>query len=142
MSQANEADSKTASEAHDNSIVNALREKRHLGCDVWDYSPDTSLFLGKVTGDRYYAKSLMYSDASAAATVTTEQPPDPVNHPSHYTQSAIEPIDAIEAWGLGFNLGNAVKYIARHQHKGSPIEDLRKAKWYLDRAIQRMEEGA
>jgi hypothetical protein len=60
---------------------------------------------------------------------------DPVNNPRHYTFGAIQPIDAIEAWNLGFNLGNTVKYIARADHKGSTLEDLKKARWYLDREI-------
>ena len=64
---------------------------------------------------------------------------DPIHRPAHYTQSAVEPIDAIEAWGLGYHLGNVVKYIARHQHKGRPIEDLKKAAWYLAREIGRLE---
>lgn len=67
---------------------------------------------------------------------------DPINHPPHYTFSAIEPIDAIEAWGLGFCTGNAVKYLARHRHKGRPLEDLKKARWYIDREIARLEREA
>jgi len=62
---------------------------------------------------------------------------DTVNHPKHYTQGRIEVIDAIEAWGLGFSLGNAVKYIARADHKGAPVEDLRKALWYIQRELDR-----
>ena len=62
-----------------------------------------------------------------------------VNHPSHYNTGNIEVIDAIEDWGLDFNAGNVVKYVARHQHKANPIEDLKKARWYLDRLIERME---
>jgi len=63
---------------------------------------------------------------------------DPINHPAHYTQGKIEPIDVIEDWGLGVCLGNCVKYIARAPHKGSALEDLRKAAWYLDREIWRL----
>jgi hypothetical protein len=63
--------------------------------------------------------------------------PDPVHGPAHYTYSEIEPIDAIEAWGLGFHLGNVVKYLARAGHKGNRLEDLRKAAWYLHREIDR-----
>jgi len=63
-------------------------------------------------------------------------PDDPIN-PKHYTDSAVEPIVAIEAWNLGFCLGNAVKYIARAGRKGDRLEDLRKARWYLDREIAR-----
>ncbi len=60
---------------------------------------------------------------------------DPVNHPSHYTQGGIETIDFIEAKKLNYNLGNVVKYITRADHKGNRIEDLQKAKWYLEREI-------
>ena len=60
-----------------------------------------------------------------------------VNHPSHYNVGKIEVIDAIEDWGLNFSLGNAVKYIARADHKGKPIEDLEKARWYIEREIER-----
>ena len=62
-----------------------------------------------------------------------------VNHPTHYNTGNIEVIDAIEDWGLDFNAGNVVKYVARHQHKKNPVEDLKKARWYLDRLIERME---
>lgn len=65
--------------------------------------------------------------------------PDPINHPSHYTHGTIEPIDVIEDWQLSFSAGNAVKYIARHQHKGTAIQDLKKASWYLNREIERLE---
>lgn len=61
--------------------------------------------------------------------------PDSINHPAHYTASSHEPIDVIEAWGLGFHLGNVVKYIARAKHKGNELQDLKKARWYLDRCI-------
>lgn len=60
-----------------------------------------------------------------------------VNHPRHYNTGMFEVIDVIEDWELGFNLGNAVKYIARADHKGKPIEDLEKAVWYLQRELAR-----
>ena len=62
-----------------------------------------------------------------------------VNHPSHYNQG-IEPIDIIESWGLNFSLGNAIKYILRSQYKGNQIEDLEKARWYIDREINRLKD--
>ena len=62
-----------------------------------------------------------------------------VNHPPHYTKGGIEAIDVIEAWDLGFHLGNAIKYIARAGRKGDAAEDLRKAIWYLEREISRFE---
>ena len=60
---------------------------------------------------------------------------DLVNHPDHYNVGKIEVIDAIEEWGLGFHAGNVIKYVARYKQKGKPLEDLRKARWYLDRLI-------
>jgi hypothetical protein len=60
-----------------------------------------------------------------------------VDHPKHYNVGDIEVIDAIEAWKLGFNLGNVVKYVARADYKSKPLEDLKKAKWYLEREIER-----
>lgn len=67
---------------------------------------------------------------------------DPVNHPSHYTYSSIEPIDAIEAWQLPYHLGNVVKYVSRagHKDKSKTIEDLKKASWYLSRYIAKLEQ--
>ena len=63
---------------------------------------------------------------------------DPVSHPSHYTYGKIETIDYIEDKGLGFNLGNVVKYVSRAGHKDDIIQDLEKARWYLDREITRL----
>lgn len=60
-----------------------------------------------------------------------------VAHPKHYNIGSIEVIDAIEDWKLGFHLGNAVKYVARADHKNNPVEDLKKAIWYLQREIER-----
>lgn len=66
-----------------------------------------------------------------------------VDHPSHYggAENPYEVIKVIEAWGLDqdFCLGNTVKYIARAGRKGAAIEDLKKARWYLDRAISNRE---
>lgn len=66
---------------------------------------------------------------------------DNVDHPSHYNKGKFEVIDVIEDWKLGFSLGNAIKYIARAEHKESALEDLKKARWYLDREISRIEGG-
>jgi hypothetical protein len=60
---------------------------------------------------------------------------DLVNAPPHYTTGGIETIDFIEAKQLNYNLGNAVKYISRADHKGNRIQDLQKAKWYIEREI-------
>lgn len=61
---------------------------------------------------------------------------DVINHPSHYTRGKIEVIDFIEDQQLPYHLGNVIKYIARAGHKGDKLEDLKKARWYLDRYIK------
>lgn len=66
-----------------------------------------------------------------------------VNSPSHYHKaSGVEVIVAIEAWGLGFCLGNVIKYVARAGRKdsGTRIEDLHKARWYLNRELEAQEQ--
>lgn len=84
----------------------------------------------------------MFSDkqreawAAAAVGLAEAAPaPDLVNHPPHYKSGGIESIDVIEAFSLGFCLGNVVKYVLRHGKKGDALSDLRKARWYLDRHI-------
>jgi hypothetical protein len=64
-----------------------------------------------------------------------------VDHPSHYggVDNPYEAIKVIEAWDLGFSLGNAVKYIARAGKKDDELEDLKKARWYLDHIIAKVE---
>ena len=66
---------------------------------------------------------------------------DSVNHPSHYTDGKIEVIDFIEDKKLNYHRGNAIKYIARagKKNKKKEIEDLRKAIWYLNREIERLQ---
>jgi hypothetical protein len=70
-----------------------------------------------------------------------------INHPAHWfcpsphggADNPYEAIKVIEAWGLGFHLGNTVKYIARAGKKDPTLQDLKKARWYLDRQISTME---
>ena len=63
-----------------------------------------------------------------------------VNHPSHYggKDNPYEAIKVIEAWDLGFNLGNAVKYISRVGKKLNTLEYLEKANWYINREINKL----
>jgi len=65
---------------------------------------------------------------------------DSVNHPDHYKWLPVEAIEITEHFN--FTLGNALKYIIRADHKGKPIEDLEKARWYLDREIQRRKKSS
>jgi hypothetical protein len=62
----------------------------------------------------------------------------------HYGALSPMPIEVIEAWGLGYGLGAAVKYIARHGRKPGvdAVEDLRKAMWFIQREIDRLERGS
>jgi hypothetical protein len=63
-----------------------------------------------------------------------------VNHPDHYGGDTVyETIKVIEAWELGFHLGNTVKYISRAGKKGDMLTDLRKAQFYLNRKIKQLE---
>lgn len=63
-----------------------------------------------------------------------------ISHPQHYGGDTVyETIKVIDAWGLNFNLGNCVKYISRAGKKESLLEDLRKARWYLDHEIFKLE---
>jgi hypothetical protein len=64
-----------------------------------------------------------------------------VDHPAHYQANGLEAIDVIEAFALGFNLGNATKYVLRAGRKGDAVEDLKKARWYLDREIANREKA-
>lgn len=68
-----------------------------------------------------------------------EEVVEKINHPEHYGGDTLyEAIKVIEAWKLGFNLGNAVKYISRAGKKGDALLDLRKALWYLQREIDKL----
>jgi hypothetical protein len=84
-------------------------------------------------------------EAVTSGPTITINPTDPapkkdvVNHPEHYTVGGVETIDFIEAKQLGYNLGNAVKYISRAKYKGKQLEDLRKALWYVRREISKLE---
>jgi len=71
--------------------------------------------------------------------------PEAVVHPPHYGgDTTYETIKVIDAWGLGFSLGNTVKYISRagKKAKGKTVEDLKKARFYLDHEIKRLESAA
>jgi hypothetical protein len=64
---------------------------------------------------------------------------DNVRHPKHYNTGTIEVITVIEDWRLNFNEGNVLKYLARAPHKGKHLEDLQKAREYLDFEITRVQ---
>ncbi len=64
---------------------------------------------------------------------------DAINHPSHYTQGKIEVLDFILDQDMTYLAGNIIKYVCRYRYKGSPAEDLKKARFYLDRLIKELE---
>jgi hypothetical protein len=82
--------------------------------------------------------------ANAKHVVASKDKAETVHHPAHYGggDNPYEAIKVIEAWALGFHLGNAVKYILRAGRKGDRLEDLKKANWYLEREIERLERDA
>ena len=65
-----------------------------------------------------------------------EEYKETVDHPNHYNTGKYEAIEVIEDWKLNFNLGNAVKYISRCEHKANKEEDIKKAIWYLERELK------
>ena len=85
----------------------------------------------KMSQSPQYNPTLRYDDP------TVKSLRDPVEHPAHYTFGKIEVLDAIEDWGLDYHRGNILKYIVRAGKKGDNlVEDLRKARFYLDRYIR------
>lgn len=72
-----------------------------------------------------------------------KQPTKPTTSPAHYQRLNPQPIQVIEWWGLGFHAANVLKYLSRAGHKGGPankVEDLKKARFYLDRLIAQAEQ--
>ena len=76
-------------------------------------------------------------------TEVAEPENDPVEHPSHYTSGTIECIDFIDScgYGLDFCLGNALKYLTRCKLKGTTVQDIKKAIWYAQHAVNGLENG-
>ena len=66
---------------------------------------------------------------------------DMVNKPPHYTQGKIEVVDFILDQKFGYLDGQVIKYLCRYRHKGKPLEDLKKAEFYLKRLIQQIDES-
>ena len=121
----------------------------HLKKHPKDPAKDVAAKFGVTAGYIYAIRSKYSKDIADwnTLTITTsdtpmptqiemfEPPSDPVNHPAHYKVGGIETIDFIEAKKLNYNLGNAVKYITRADHKGNRKQDLEKAIWYLTREL-------
>lgn len=92
--------------------------------------------------EKAYAEKTNISELLAQAEPFPVEPPyfvisDPIN-PDHYKRNGIEAVDVIEAFDLNYRLGNVIKYVLRHVGKNG-LEDLKKARWYLDREISHYE---
>ena len=98
--------------------------------------PQATIKLSGVQAETEVRKPNVLKVRRPKPTITSS---DPVNHPSHYTSGGIETIDFIEAKDLDYNLGNVIKYITRADKKGKKLEDLKKAQWYLNRAVSNLE---
>ena len=101
---------------------------KYVNRNIYISQPDTvaiSTWDNEDAFDGYYGGSEDY----------VQKANDSVFSPKHYTAGKYEVIDVIEDWNLNFRLANTIKYIARHQHKGKPLEDLEKALWYLQREV-------
>lgn len=103
-------------------------------CPLFNY-PENDCYQGDANIDRNYA--ILFGDSKG----------DPVNKASHYNDGDIECIDALEASMTpieyaGFLKGQFLKYIWRYRLKGNPVEDLKKARYYLDRLIRIIEKEA
>ena len=101
--------------------------------NVYEIAKALEVFSNDIIGGA--AKGFNFFD------VDIEEKKEMIDHPSHYNQGKFEAIDVIEDWKLNFNLGNTVKYISRAGHKDNIIQDLKKASWYLNREIERLEKG-
>ena len=110
-------------------------------------SRDLSLALQRESGGKYTAPELLAVNPAEGAAkpiepAKSEVAHDPVEHPKHYTghPSGVECIAITEH--MNFCLGNAVKYIWRAGEKGDTLTDLKKARWYIDREIERLSKKA
>lgn len=93
----------------------------------------TTISLDSVINDK-----IIHKKECALSKVKKEM----VNHPQHYqSKNGMEAIDVIEAFDLGFNLGNVIKYILRAGKKDATVQELEKAKWYLEREINKLKEN-
>ncbi len=111
-------------------------------CKLYNLTPSVGCWNETVSDeDIDYNYDILFGVETEPSKESPEN--DPVNRPSHYTDGKIEVIEFIEDKNLGFCLGNAVKYIARAGKKDptKEIEDLNKAKWYIERRIKELKEA-
>ena len=111
-------------------------------CDFYKWSDDKLA----IAYDHVYKNSEARLDGSHLNDVELNIEPDMVSHPKHYTQGDIECIDALKAATVGKRgieavcVANVIKYLWRYEEKNG-IEDVRKAKWYIERLLKELEES-
>lgn len=152
----------------DNAIIYKLMGKIKsfcLGCEAWSGtdcirnpytegclkdSNENNICLAKdVTTSRGTLKTNDHNEPIIIKMDNDIKNYEMVNHPQHYRPGTYEAINVIEAWDLNFSLGSAIKYISRCglkpdaslDNKYKAIEDLRKAIWYLNREIERIDKS-
>jgi hypothetical protein len=111
-----------------NEIIEPDKIRANFGYVV-DFPPD---------GDTEFVLTLEPDEDMTARLNAEEEEDDPVYHPAHYTQGTLECIDAIEGLALPFHEAQILKYITRWKFKNG-VQDLKKARWYLDRLISKLE---
>ena len=118
-----------------------LQKKRVNGMPMTTLSPRSDWKLASVSTSKksvFQKPSTLAPNAIASMALHAE---DKVNSPSHYKVGGIETIDFIEAKKLDYHLGNVVKYISRADYKDEKLENLKKAQWYLNRAVANLEKA-
>ena len=117
--------------------VNAMQDIPLLHAEAFGNNVASNIVLQVEEASEDVALFVTHSELADGVKAAEQH--DPVNHPQHYTDhpSGIECIQVTEH--MGFNLGNAVKYIWRCDLKKKAIEDLKKARWYIDREIAKRE---
>lgn len=105
-------------------------------CHAAVQKPATSAQVEEVSIEHCEEVAARLVDAQREWNALRKKPHDAVKQPAHYTYSQVEPIVAIDAWQLSYNLGCVVKYIVRAKHKGNELLDLEKAAEYLRREIE------
>lgn len=121
-------------------VITNEGDTSNIYCDCGDYACDICPFSSTNVKDGHTCSIRLPLDNIQIALDYLKEhnlSNDNVNSPTHYNKGNIEVIEVIEDWKLNFNLGNAIKYIARCEYKENKKQDLEKAKWYIERELQK-----
>ena len=131
---------------HDTLITeNQIIQKPYFDSKIYEgvLTKVENVLCGTIDNNNIYDSSNLFVQGTHHIKLdgSTIQLKEMVNHPKHYNTGKYEVIDVIEDWDLNFALGNAVKYIARCNYKENKLQDLKKALWYLQHEIDKIEKG-